>query len=153
MRLVFTESAWQDYLWFQEKDRHRRLIPGLFSPGTQPRGVRCRYRPRSAAPCPLPTIRYPLLQDRYQGGNELPPPDSPHTPRPTAHCPLPTERPSAIRVAPNRPWPGSTPSTAWGCRPGYARADSRGRSRRRWGSSPCRAAAGGRHARGTSAGR
>ena len=21
MRLVFTESAWQDYLWFQEKDR------------------------------------------------------------------------------------------------------------------------------------
>jgi toxin YoeB len=22
MRLVFTESAWQDYLWFQEKDRH-----------------------------------------------------------------------------------------------------------------------------------
>lgn len=21
MRLVFTDSAWQDYLWFQEKDR------------------------------------------------------------------------------------------------------------------------------------
>lgn len=21
MRLVFTESAWQDYLWFQERDR------------------------------------------------------------------------------------------------------------------------------------
>jgi toxin YoeB len=21
VRLVFTESAWQDYLWFQEKDR------------------------------------------------------------------------------------------------------------------------------------
>ena len=21
MRLVFTESAWEDYLWFQEKDR------------------------------------------------------------------------------------------------------------------------------------
>ncbi len=21
MKLVFTESAWQDYLWFQEKDR------------------------------------------------------------------------------------------------------------------------------------
>jgi len=21
MRLVFTEAAWQDYLWFQEKDR------------------------------------------------------------------------------------------------------------------------------------
>ena len=21
MRLVFTESAWQDYVWFQEKDR------------------------------------------------------------------------------------------------------------------------------------
>lgn len=21
MRLVFTESAWQDYMWFQEKDR------------------------------------------------------------------------------------------------------------------------------------
>ena len=27
MRLVFTESAWRDYLWFQEKDR--RLLKRL----------------------------------------------------------------------------------------------------------------------------
>ena len=34
MRLVFTESAWQDYMWFQEKDRQLLKRINLLIKGT-----------------------------------------------------------------------------------------------------------------------